>query len=228
MQTYPRLPGHIAVPGSAREDAFGPTNSRSSPRYEDYTQSKREFWADPTRSALWPAAGKLVAFLSQIAPIVPVLPTQPARKCCAVYNLHMTWKRSSVRSRSGPPINPSLTQTCRHCDFPPAPAGVRKGAEVFALPAAASIQRLSGSLRAFCWSTARVVNVKRRATTRMPHQLLCDLDFHAERSQVGREGVTKTVPADMFSDNSGPRQCGTNALLQDAVRTEGRVPFESN
>ena len=25
--------------------------------------------------------------MSQIAPIVPVLPTQPTRKCCAVYNL---------------------------------------------------------------------------------------------------------------------------------------------
>jgi len=72
------------------------------------------------------------------------------------------------------------------------------------------------------------VNVKRRATAGMPHQLLCDLDVHAKRSQVGREGVTKTVPADMSFDNSDPRQCGTNALLQDAVRTERLIPFESN
>jgi hypothetical protein len=43
--------------------------------------------ADPTRSALWPAAEKFVAFLSQIASIVPVLPTQPVSKYCAVYNL---------------------------------------------------------------------------------------------------------------------------------------------
>jgi hypothetical protein len=46
------------------------------------------------------------------------------------------------------------------------------------------------------------VNVKRRATAGMPNQLLCDLDVHAERSQVGREGVTKTVQADPFSDDS--------------------------
>jgi hypothetical protein len=72
------------------------------------------------------------------------------------------------------------------------------------------------------------VDIERRATAGMPHQLLCDLDVHAKRSQVGREGVTKTVPADMFSDNSDPRQCGTNALLQDAVRTERLIPFESN
>jgi hypothetical protein len=39
---------------------------------------------------------------------------------------------------------------------------------------------------------------------------------------------TKTVPDDMFSYNSDPRQCGTDALLQDTVRTEGRAPFESN
>src|ERR1035438_1205016 len=37
-----------------------------------------------------------------------------------------------------------------------------------------------------------------RTRCMVPHQLLCDLDFHAERSQVGREGVTKTVPDDMF------------------------------
>jgi hypothetical protein len=47
----------------------------------------RRCWADPTRSALWPAAEKFVAFSSQIAPSVPVFPTHPVRKCCAVYNL---------------------------------------------------------------------------------------------------------------------------------------------
>jgi hypothetical protein len=30
----------------------------------------------------------------------------------------MAWKRSSVRSRSGPPISPSLTATCRHRRVP--------------------------------------------------------------------------------------------------------------
>jgi len=72
------------------------------------------------------------------------------------------------------------------------------------------------------------VNIKRRTTAGMPHQLLCDLDVHAERSQVGRERMTKTVPTYMFSDNSDPRQCGTNALLQDAVRAKGLTAFESN
>ena len=72
------------------------------------------------------------------------------------------------------------------------------------------------------------VNIKRRAAARMSHQFLCDLDVDAERSQVGRKGVTKSVPADMLSDNSASRQCGTNALLQDAVWTEGLIPFESN
>jgi hypothetical protein len=40
----------------------------------------------PHGSAHWPAAKKFVAFLSQIAPIVPVLPTP---KCCALYNLRL-------------------------------------------------------------------------------------------------------------------------------------------
>ena len=34
-----------------------------------------------------PLLKKFVAFLSQIAPIVPVLPTQTVPKCCAVYYL---------------------------------------------------------------------------------------------------------------------------------------------
>ena len=45
----------------------------------------------------------------QIAPTVPVLPVVPANNYCAVNNLgndaSMAWKRSSVRSRSGPPIS---------------------------------------------------------------------------------------------------------------------------
>jgi hypothetical protein len=72
------------------------------------------------------------------------------------------------------------------------------------------------------------VDIKRRAAARMSHQLLCHLDVDAERSQIGRKGVTKTVPADMFSDNSDLSQCGTNALLKVAVPTEGFIPFESN
>lgn len=44
-------------------------------------------WADPTRSAPWPAAERFVAFLSQIAPIGPFLPVMPVRKYCAVYIL---------------------------------------------------------------------------------------------------------------------------------------------
>src|SRR5258708_8852221 len=44
-------------------------------------------WADPTRISPLARCSKFVASLSQIAPIVPVLPSQPTRKCCAVYNL---------------------------------------------------------------------------------------------------------------------------------------------
>ena len=44
-------------------------------------------WADPTRSARGPLVANLAAFWQQISPIVPVLPTVPAHKCCAVYNL---------------------------------------------------------------------------------------------------------------------------------------------
>src|SRR4030088_1100175 len=43
--------------------------------------------APPTGSVRCSAWQKFVASLSQIAPIGPVLPTQPSRKCCAVYNL---------------------------------------------------------------------------------------------------------------------------------------------
>ena len=44
-------------------------------------------WADPTRSARGPLVANLAAFWQQISPIVPVLPTVPAHKSCAVYNL---------------------------------------------------------------------------------------------------------------------------------------------
>lgn len=46
--------------------------------------------------------------------------------------------------------------------------------------------------------------------------------------QCWSQGVTETVPTDMSSYNSDLCQCGANALLQDAVRTEGLIPFESN
>jgi hypothetical protein len=38
--------------------------------------------------------------------------------------------------------------------------------------------------------------------------------------------MAEAVPADSFSNDSYSRQRGTNALFQDAVRTEGLVPFE--
>jgi hypothetical protein len=50
------------------------------------TAAKRT-WADPTRSARGPLVANLAAFWQQISPIVPVLPTVPAHKSCAVYNL---------------------------------------------------------------------------------------------------------------------------------------------
>ena len=50
-------------------------------------ESPRTSWADPTRSARWPAWVNLAANWQQIAPIVPVLPTQPTHKCCAVNNM---------------------------------------------------------------------------------------------------------------------------------------------
>src|SRR5580658_6573323 len=38
--------------------------------------------------------------------------------------------------------------------------------------------------------------------------------------------MAEAVPADSFSLDSNPCHRGTNALFQDAVRTEGLVPFE--
>jgi hypothetical protein len=43
-----------------------------------------EIGLTPTRSARWPAAKKSVAFLSQISPFRPVLPTWPVYKSFAV------------------------------------------------------------------------------------------------------------------------------------------------
>jgi hypothetical protein len=54
----------------------------------------------------------------------------------------------------------------------------------------------------------------------MPHQFLSDFDVDTKRSQVRRERMTEAVPADLFSNDSDPRECGANALLQDAVGTE--------
>jgi len=55
----------------------------------------------------------LVSIWCQIAPTVPVLPVVSTYNYCAVNNLgneaSMAWKRSSVRSRPGPP-NPSRCQ----------------------------------------------------------------------------------------------------------------------
>ena len=72
------------------------------------------------------------------------------------------------------------------------------------------------------------VNIKRRAATGMSHQFLSDFDVDTERSQIRRKRMTEAVPADLFSDDSDPCQRGTNALFQDAVRTEGLGPFEPN
>ncbi len=46
-----------------------------------------EFGPIPHGSAHWPLVVMLPAFCPQIAPIVPVLPTVPTRKYCAVYYL---------------------------------------------------------------------------------------------------------------------------------------------
>ena len=43
-----------------------------------------ENWADAHKVSPWPAVRKFVAFLSQIPPIGPVLPTQPTNKSFAV------------------------------------------------------------------------------------------------------------------------------------------------
>jgi hypothetical protein len=56
----------------------------------------------------------------------------------------------------------------------------------------------------------------------------CNFDVDVERSQIRCEGMTEAVPANLFSNNSAPRQCGTNALLLDTVRTERLIPFESS
>jgi len=49
--------------------------------------SAKRTWADPTRSARGPLVANLAAFWQQISPIVPVLPTVPTHKSCAVYSL---------------------------------------------------------------------------------------------------------------------------------------------
>ena len=139
----------------------------------------------------------------------------------------MAWKRSSVRSRSGPPINLSLTETCRHFDFPATPARVRRALKFLHLQRQHQFNDFLA--RSALLLIDRVgVDIKRRAAARIPYQFLCGLDVHAERSQVGCKGMTKTVQANVSSDNSDPRQCETNALLKDAVRTEGFIPFELN
>jgi hypothetical protein len=47
----------------------------------------KEFGPIPHGSAQWPLVVMLPAFCPQITSIVPVLPTVPTRKCCAVYYL---------------------------------------------------------------------------------------------------------------------------------------------
>ncbi len=47
----------------------------------------KEFGLIPHRSSRWPLVVVLPAFCPQTPPIVPVLPTQPTGKYCAVYNL---------------------------------------------------------------------------------------------------------------------------------------------
>ena len=43
-------------------------------------------------------------------------------------------------------------------------------------------------------------------------------------SQIRRDRMTEAVLANLLSNNSNPRQCGANAVLQNAVRTEGLGP----
>ena len=64
--------------------------------------SAKRTWADPTRSARGPLVANLAAFWQQISPIVPVLPTVPTHKLCAVYNLafEMAWKPNSPPAQS--------------------------------------------------------------------------------------------------------------------------------
>jgi hypothetical protein len=62
----------------------------------------------------------------------------------------------------------------------------------------------------------------------MPHQFLSDLDVHTERSQIRRQRMTEAVPADLFSNDSDLCKSRSNALLEDAVRTEGFASFEPN
>ena len=49
-----------------------------------------------------PLVANLAAFWQQISPIVPVLPTVPTHKLCAVYNLafEMAWKPNSPPAQS--------------------------------------------------------------------------------------------------------------------------------
>ncbi len=56
-----------------------------------------------------------------------------------------------------------------------------------------------------------------RATAGVPHQFLGDLDIHTEPPEIRRQRMTKTVPADLLVDDSIPRECGSNAPLQNAV-----------
>src|ERR1700677_4217696 len=75
--------GSLKVPCLREECSLCACYCRTSERNEMPTRC----WADPTRSARGPLVANLAAFWQQISPIVPVLPTVPAHKSCAVYNL---------------------------------------------------------------------------------------------------------------------------------------------
>lgn len=62
----------------------------------------------------------------------------------------------------------------------------------------------------------------------MAQQFLSYFDVDAQRSQIRRERMTETVPADLFARDAGTRKSGTNALLQYAIRTERSGAFEPN
>jgi hypothetical protein len=69
------------------------------------------------------------------------------------------------------------------------------------------------------------VNVECCAAAGVSHQFLSHLDVDPERSQIRRKRMTKTVPADALANDAFFGKRRPDALLQNAVGTEGLLSF---
>ena len=104
------------------------------------------------------------------------------------------------------------------------PSRVRKGADFFHFHWQHHFNDFYARLALLRINRASV-NIKRRAAARMSDKFLDD--FNVRQAISGLSQVnTEAVPTDLLSDNSDPRSCGANALLQNAVRTKGPAASE--